>query len=99
MVFTYSPFHPDLFMCAQDLLEKGWGWNRLVPYLGSHDCHDWSSYKNYLKQYYCHNHTKLGAQACLNEKVSSAACTPGNGAGVGTGLAPLVRMVTSCLVL
>ena len=49
--------------CA-DLLEKGWGWQRLLPYRGSVD---WTVYKGYLKEYCCQNDGEVTA-LCVNNK-------------------------------
>lgn len=47
----------------------------------------------------CFGHSQNGNRYATHWRKEQEACTTGNGAGVGTGLAPLVRMVTSCLVL
>ncbi|CAL4918763.1 unnamed protein product [Urochloa decumbens] len=56
---------PPFIVHCRDLLEKGWGWQRLVPY-----CHgnvDWTTFKEYLKEYFIQNAGEIAA-LCANKK-------------------------------
>ncbi|XP_066344501.1 uncharacterized protein [Miscanthus floridulus] len=56
---------PAFIVYCRDLLEKGWGWQRLVPY-----CHgnvDWTTFKEYLKEYFIQNAGEV-ATLCANKK-------------------------------
>ncbi|XP_062227578.1 uncharacterized protein LOC133925732 isoform X2 [Phragmites australis] len=61
--FTDIP--PYSIVAYPDLLERGWGWERLVPY----SCHSvqWSEYKTYLEGYYSHNAGQVAA-LCAQHK-------------------------------
>lgn len=59
------PTMPPLYIIHhRDLLEKGWGWQRLLPYRGSVD---WTVYKGYLKEYCSQNDGEVTA-LCVNNK-------------------------------
>ena len=50
--------------CA-DLLEKGWGWQRLVPYSDGNV--DWTIFKEYLREYFIQNAGEIPA-LCASKK-------------------------------
>lgn len=52
-------------MFTVDLLEEGWGWQRLVPY--THGDVDWPVFLEYLKEYFIRNDGEIAA-ICANEK-------------------------------
>jgi hypothetical protein len=88
MCFSLIPFHPDLCVDGQDLIETGWGFERLVPYCGSKSC---SAYKNYLQRYYDSNNPERVAQKWKKEKADSAT---GSNNSDGIGLTTFSCLVT-----
>lgn len=57
----------DALPPCSDLLEKGWGWQRLVPYCHGNGNVDWTTFKEYLKEYFIQNAGEVAA-LCANKK-------------------------------
>ncbi|XP_066349811.1 uncharacterized protein [Miscanthus floridulus] len=58
---------PAFIVYCRDLLEKGWGWQRLVPYCHGNGNVDWTTFKEYLKEYFIQNAGEVAA-LCANKK-------------------------------
>jgi len=64
-LISTSPFLLPHVYFTLDLLEEGWGWQRLVPYI--HGDVDWPVFEEYLKEYFVRNDGEIAA-LCANEK-------------------------------